>query len=96
MMVVALAASRRVVETLQERGLTASFVGLKSADHAMLRRAGTWDHLVGGYLAGTLRTQSDLSRRRSSTSWAPRPAKRASSPLSDGSLCRDALVTHLA
>jgi dienelactone hydrolase len=54
-------ASRRVVETLQERGLTASFVGLKSADHAMLRRAGTWDHLVGGYLAGTLRTQSDLS-----------------------------------
>ena len=27
----------------------------------MLRRAGTWDHLVGGYLAGTLRTQSDLS-----------------------------------
>ena len=54
-------ASRRVVETLQERGLTASFVGLRSADHAMLRRAGTWDHLVGGYLAGTLRTQSDLS-----------------------------------
>ena len=54
-------ASRRVVETLQERGLTASFVGLRSADHAMLRRAGTWDHLVGGYLAGTLTTQSDLS-----------------------------------
>ena len=40
-------ASRRVVETLQDRGLTASFVGLRSADHAMLRRAGTWDHLVG-------------------------------------------------
>jgi len=54
-------ASRRVVETLQERGLTASFVGLRSADHAMLRRAGTWDHLVGGYLAGTLTTQRDLS-----------------------------------
>lgn len=54
-------ASRRVVETLQERGLTASFVGLKAADHAMLRRAGTWDHLVSGYLAGTLPTQRDLS-----------------------------------
>ena len=54
-------ASRRVVETLQERGLTASFVGLKDADHAMLRRAGTWDHLVAGYLAGTLPTERDLS-----------------------------------
>jgi pimeloyl-ACP methyl ester carboxylesterase len=54
-------ASRRVVETLQERGLTASFVGLRSADHAMLRRAGTWDHLVSGYLAGTLPTRRDLS-----------------------------------
>jgi dienelactone hydrolase len=54
-------ASRRVVETLQRRGLTASFVGLKAADHAMLRRAGTWDHLVSGYLAGTLPTRRDLS-----------------------------------
>lgn len=55
-------ASRRVVETLQERGLTASFVGLKAADHAMLRRAGTWDHLVGGYLTATLEPERDLSR----------------------------------
>jgi alpha-beta hydrolase superfamily lysophospholipase len=54
-------ASRRVVEALQERGLTASFVGLKAADHAMLRRAGTWDHLVGGYLAATLEPGRDLS-----------------------------------
>ena len=54
-------ASRRVVETLQERGLTASFVGLKAADHAMLRRAGTWDHLVGGYLTATLEPERDLS-----------------------------------
>jgi predicted esterase len=48
------AASRRVVEKLQARGLVASFVGLESADHAMLRRAGTWDSLVGGYLAASL------------------------------------------
>jgi alpha-beta hydrolase superfamily lysophospholipase len=54
-------ASRRVVETLQRRGLTASFVGLEDADHAMLRRAGTWDHLVGGYLAATLEPDRDLS-----------------------------------
>jgi hypothetical protein len=27
----------------------------------MLRRAGTWDHLVGGYLAGTLQADRDLS-----------------------------------
>ncbi len=48
------AASRQVVEALQARGLTASFVGLRSADHAMLRRAPTWDGLVGGYLAASL------------------------------------------
>ena len=54
-------ASRRVVETLQRRGLTASFVGLKAADHAMLRRASTWDHLLGGYLTATLEPEHDLS-----------------------------------
>lgn len=48
------AASRAVVEALQSRGLVASFVGLRSADHAMLRRAGAWDDLVGGYLAASL------------------------------------------
>lgn len=51
------AASRQVVEALQARGLVASFVGLRSADHAMLRRATTWDGLVGGYLAASLGTR---------------------------------------
>jgi pimeloyl-ACP methyl ester carboxylesterase len=48
------AASRRLVEALQARGLVASFVGLRSGDHAMLRRATTWDGLVGGYLRASL------------------------------------------
>lgn len=47
-------ASREIVEALQSRGLVASFVGLKSGDHAMLRRATTWDGLVGGYLKASL------------------------------------------
>ena len=51
------AASRQLVEALQARGLVASFVGLRSADHAMLRRATTWDRLVGGYLAASLGTR---------------------------------------
>jgi hypothetical protein len=46
-------ASRAIVEALQERGITASFIGLQSADHAMLRRAGTWDHLVEGFLTAS-------------------------------------------
>ena len=50
-------ASRQLVEGLQGRGLVASFVGLRSADHAMLRRATTWDGLVGGYLAASLGTR---------------------------------------
>lgn len=53
------AASRQVVEALQARGLVASFVGLRSGDHAMLRRATTWDGLVGGYLRASFATASE-------------------------------------
>lgn len=52
-------ASRRIVEALQERGLTASFIGLKSADHAMLRRASTWDRLVAGHLRASFERPDD-------------------------------------
>jgi dienelactone hydrolase len=47
-------ASRHVVETLQSRGLLASFVGVRSGDHAMLRRASAYDGLVGAYLRASL------------------------------------------
>ena len=50
-------ASRQLVEGLQARGLVASFVGLRSADHPMLRRATAWDGLVGSYLAASLGTR---------------------------------------
>jgi alpha-beta hydrolase superfamily lysophospholipase len=70
-------ASRRVVETLQERGLTASFVGLRAADHAMLRRAGTWDHLVGGYLTATLEPEHDLSEASEVDRLAARAAEKS-------------------
>jgi alpha-beta hydrolase superfamily lysophospholipase len=53
------AASKAIVEALQERGLTASFVGLKWADHAMLRRAATWGHLVSGYLTASFLPKED-------------------------------------
>jgi predicted esterase len=48
------AASRHVVETLQSRGLVASFVGVTSGDHAMLRRASAYDGIVGAYLRAGL------------------------------------------
>lgn len=47
-------ASRRIVESLQGRGMRASFVGMTDTDHAMLRRAATWHRLVGGYLRAAL------------------------------------------
>ncbi len=61
------AASRRVVEALQARGLVASFVGLRSGDHAMLRRATTWDGLVGGYLRASLRESREGEPDRRTT-----------------------------
>lgn len=48
------AASRRTVESLQGRRMRASFVGMTGTDHAMLRRAATWDRLVEGYLRAAL------------------------------------------
>lgn len=43
-------ASREAVESLQAQDRTASFVGMKGENHAMLRRSGTWDQLLRGYL----------------------------------------------
>ncbi len=43
-------ASREAVESLRAQDKTASFVGLEGENHAMLRRAGTWDQLLRGYL----------------------------------------------
>ncbi|MDQ6716182.1 MAG: lysophospholipase [Actinomycetota bacterium] len=47
-------ASRGTVISLQGRGGLASFVGLKSEKHAMLRRWRAWDQLTAGFLTRAL------------------------------------------
>lgn len=47
-------ASRQLVEALQARGASASFVGLRAEQHAMLARHRAWDQLTAGYLRAAL------------------------------------------
>ena len=44
------AASRHLVERLQQEGRQASFVGITGEKHAMLRRRRSWDRLTAGFV----------------------------------------------